>query len=177
MDRASLDTVESVVRDGKVVISADDSTVVAMVQDAVMSGRAVTFYLSRAQFTAVNAWYWTPTRIRAVGMEAVTHEEKARIESELGIRISGSSYSNRIECHCGRGYGTFEFVQQGIREHGREAVAAALELEVSHVLRVNQPLTAVCPDCDEELLARHDYKQDKYACCKDTKPDGGTPVA
>lgn len=60
MDRASLDTVESVVRDGKVVISADDSTVVAMVQDAVMSGRAVTFYLSRAQFTAVNAWYWTP---------------------------------------------------------------------------------------------------------------------
>ncbi|MDB1088118.1 hypothetical protein PJ985_11140 [Streptomyces sp. ACA25] len=167
MDKSSLLAIESVVGGGRAVMVGEDAVVVAAVQDAVKSGRTATFYLTRRQFTAVNTWYWTPQVIRSVGLEPVSYEEKARVRAELGIEDTKLSYSNRIECQCGQVYGAFEFLQQGIREHGRETVQAVFNLEDSPVLRVNPRQEAVCPECLQILRAPHYYCYWGYGCCRE----------
>ncbi|MFC9774485.1 hypothetical protein [Paenibacillus chitinolyticus] len=166
MYKFSLDDIESVVSGGKAVMVAEDGIVVAAVQEAIMSGRSATFYLTRAQFTAVNSWYWTPQMIKGTGLEPVSAEEKDRIQSELGIEETKLSYSNRIQCQCGRMYGAFEFMQQGMKEHGREAVQSIFKLKEVTVLRVNPRQEAVCPDCETILRAPHYYCYWRYGCCR-----------
>ncbi|WP_251022561.1 hypothetical protein [Streptomyces sp. ISL-10] len=162
-----MSAIEAVVSSGKAVISADDSSIVAAVQETLRKGGSATFYVTHAQAAAVNSWYWTPKRIRETEVEAVSKEEKARIEAELGVKETGALFSNRIPCECGRVYGAFEFVQQGIREHGREAVGAVLELKDTSVIRVNPVQVTVCPDCNQRLLRGHYYCWvNGYGCCK-----------
>ncbi|MCR8965154.1 hypothetical protein O0550_18435 [Brevibacillus halotolerans] len=79
----SIDDIESVVSSGKAVMAAENGIIIAAVQNAVREGRTATFYLTHAQYKAVNSWYWTPRRIRDSGLEQVSEEEKARIQSEL----------------------------------------------------------------------------------------------
>ena len=97
----------------------------------------------------------------------VTVEEQQKIESELGIRGAGFVYSNRIAwAKCGGVYGAFEFIQQGIREHGREIVETALNLENAAVVRVNPSTVAVCQNCSEILGGvGHYYICRQYGCC------------
>lgn len=165
MERALLNSVDSIVGGGNAVISADDSVVVAVMQETRESGRSATFYVSPAQGAAMIALYWTPARIKQLGMEPVTAEEITKIESELAVQDSGFLYSNRIECTCGHTYGAFEFMQQGIREHGRETVEAALTMENTFVMRINPSTTAVCSNCSRTLLGGHYYICRKYGCC------------
>ncbi|MCI0767542.1 hypothetical protein [Bacillus sp. TL12] len=166
MNRFSLDDLESVVRGGKAVIAAADSIVIAAVQDAVRKGRTATFYLTRDQFTAVRQWYWTPKRFREYGLEPVSDEEKARIQSELGIKEDDIFYSNRIKCQCGHVYGAFEFMQQGINEHGREAVESVFNLKDTYVMRVNSHQEAICPNCKNFLRESHYYDMRRYGCAR-----------
>ncbi|KPV61083.1 hypothetical protein QJ48_01770 [Paenibacillus sp. A3] len=166
MYKFSLADIESVVSSGKAVMVAEDGIVVAAVQEAVMAGRTATFYLTRAQFTAVNSWYWTPRMIRDTGLEPVSYEEKARIQSDLGIEETRLAYSNRIECQCGRMYGAYEFMQQGISEHGREAVQSIFNLKDVAVIRVNPRQEANCPECGQILRAPHYYCYWSYGCCR-----------
>jgi hypothetical protein len=86
---ASLNSIEEVVNGGRAVISADKSIIIAMMQEAVKSGRSAVFYVSPEQGQAVMRWYWTPGRIKEIGMEAVSQEERAKIESVLGFRCVG----------------------------------------------------------------------------------------
>jgi hypothetical protein len=166
MDRAMVPAIESIVRGGKAVMMAEDGVIVAAVQDAVLKGRSATFYLSRAQFTAVNKWYWTPQMISGTGLLPVPLEERNRIRSELGIEETGLAYSNRIACVCGRTYGSFEFMQQGLREHGLEAVQAIFSMKDAAVIRVNPNQETICPDCKLTLLAPHYYCYWSYGCCR-----------
>jgi hypothetical protein len=166
MDSSSLTTIEAAVSDGKSVMSADTSTVVAAIQDCLRNGRSATFYVSHDAASAVHSWFWTPRRIKEAAMEPVTKEEKARIQSELGIKDTGPLYSNRIKCECGKVYGAFEFVQQGIREHGRDVVGAVLELENTSVVRVNPHNIAICASCNRRLMQGHYYCWlNGYCCC------------
>jgi hypothetical protein len=99
--------------------------------------QTVSFYLSTCQANAVRAWYWTPERFKASGIKVVSSEEMARIKSELGIENIESIRCGRIQCDCGHAYGAFEFLQQGAREHGVDAVAAVFALTNSTFLRAN----------------------------------------
>ncbi|MGX1757205.1 hypothetical protein ACWIG5_09895 [Streptomyces lydicus] len=167
MDSASLNAIDAVVGNDHAVISADDGNVVATVQEALCNGRSATFYISSIQAAAVKSWYWTPRRIKERGMEPVSREERYRIESDLGIRDIGTSYSNRIRCECGSVYGAFEFIQQGIREHGKDAVDAALDLTNAYILRVNPATDPVCASCQERILVGHEYDMAaRYGCCR-----------
>jgi len=176
MDKFSLDHVDAVIGSGKAVMSADDNGIVATVKQVAMSGRSATFYVSRTQAALIREWHWTPERIRERGLEPVSPEEKARIESELGVQETGTLYSNRIQCACGSTYGAFEFVQQGIREHGRESLTAVLALENASVIRVNPVQVALCPECDQAIMPRaswtgwsvsHEYEWvPGYGCCR-----------
>lgn len=167
MVKFSMDDIDSVVSSGKAVMAAEDGIVIAAVQDAVRTGRTATFYLTRAQYKAVNSWYWTPQRIRAWGLEQVSEEEKARIQSELGIEHSDVDYSNRIKCQCGQVYGAFEFIQQGLNEHGgREAIQSVFNMKDTYVMRVNPRQEAICPNCKQILAESHSYRCRSYGCSR-----------
>ncbi|WP_017240481.1 hypothetical protein [Streptomyces sp. SS] len=167
----SLDSVGAVVGSGRAVISADDSTVVAAVQDTLRDGRSATFYLTPEQAAAVKSWYWTPKRVAERGLEPVSNEELQRIGTELRVEDMGHSYSNRVVCECGAVYGAFEFVQQGIAEHGKDQVDAVFDLEGVYVLRVNPVNSAVCPACTRRILVGHEYDMtNRYGCCRSEPP-------
>jgi hypothetical protein len=172
---ALLHSIDATVGAGKVIVSADNSIVVGMVQETIKHGRSATFYLSPEQGQSVMRWYWTPKRVKEIGLEAVSKEEKARIDSELGINCAGQWFSNRIECPCGGLYGMFEFMQQGLREHDRDWIKAVLALKNTSVLRINPALDAFCPQCNFVLSTQHWYEMKmpngtlSYGCCR-----GGT---
>lgn len=167
-----LKSVEAAVDGGKTVVSADHGIVVAMIQEAVRSGRTATFYVSRSQAQAVMRWYWTPARIDEIGYELVSQQERDRIESELGITCAGSWFSNRVDCSaCGASSGMFEFMQQGLREHDRDWIKAVLGLKNASVIRINQALDALCAKCNTLIIRGHWYGMYDgrgtliYGCC------------
>jgi hypothetical protein len=166
-----LDSIQAVAQQGRAVVSADDSTVVAMMQEALRAGRSATFYVSPAQAQAVTRWYWTPSRVKDFELEPVSKDERARIESELGVKDMGPWYSNRIECQCGGVYGGYEFIQQGLRQHGRQWVGAVVEMKNVSVLRINPTQDAFCPQCNEYVITNHWYQMVDsrgtmiYGCC------------
>jgi hypothetical protein len=167
-----LSSIEAVVNSGKAVISADNSSIIAMVQEAVKKGRSGTIYVSPEQFQAVMRWYWTPRRIKEVGLEPVSKIERARIESELGVKDMGEFFSNRLQCPCGGVYGAFEFMKHGVQEHGRNWVGAVLELKNTAVIRVNPATDAICPDCKQMMIGNHWYEMPRiYGCCSGEIPD------
>src|SRR5262245_4943164 len=80
MMRTSLDQIDAVVEGGGCVISAERSAVLAVVKEAIKSGRSATFYLTQSQFDAINEWYWTAERRKELSVEEVSSDEKQRIE-------------------------------------------------------------------------------------------------
>ncbi len=163
-----LSSIDSVIGSGKAVISADNSVIISMVLEALKSGRSATFYISRAQFQAVGRWFWTPKRLAEFGMEPVSQQERARIVSELHVKDMGEFYSNRIECPCGGVYGAFEFMEQGLREHGKNWLGAVLAFENAAVLRINPTGDVICPHCNEaRVIVGHSYWMGRdYGCCR-----------
>src|SRR5262249_43917557 len=137
---------EAAARGSSAVVSADNSIIVAMIQEALRAGRSATFFTSPEQAAAVMTWFWTPRRIKEVGVQPVSKEEMVKIEHELGIRSQGTWFSNRVPCeNCGRIYGMLEFIQQGIAEHGRDFVDATLDLKNTSVIRVNPQSKSIRP--------------------------------
>jgi hypothetical protein len=175
---ALLNSIDEVVGGGKAIISADNSIIIAMMQEALRHGRSATFYVSREQGRAVMRWYWTPGRIKEIGMEPVSNDERAKIESELGFKCAGGTwFSNRIPCPtCGSVYGMFEFIQQGLREHDRDWIKSVLELKNTAVLRINPALDAFCSNCNQMLRSNHWYEMPFddgtliYGCCRGEIP-------
>jgi hypothetical protein len=161
----ALTHIEAIVGDRKATISADDCNIVAIVQDAIRSGKTASFYLSRDQAKTVRSWYWTAERLKASGIKAITSDEKARIESELGIENMKSFRCSRIQCECGHVYGAFEFLQQGIREHGEDAVKAVFALKNSTFLQANPAFVLICPNCHQLLGDGIEYDCDEYGGC------------
>jgi hypothetical protein len=161
---SSLSAIEALVNAGKAVVSADNSIVIAMMQEAIRAGRTeMTFFVSPEQATAVMQWFLTPGRIKQMDVELVSKEERAKIKSELGVNIPAAA-SSRGRCSNGHVYGLFEFIQQGIREHGSDYVHATMELKNTAVLRINPVQLLICPKCSERFVIFH---KDLYACYRD----------
>jgi hypothetical protein len=164
-------SIEEAVNGGKAVISADGSTIIAMMQEALKHGRSATFYVTPALAQAVMRIYWTPQRVKEIGYESVSKEERAKIESELGVKDMGPWFSNRIHCPCGGVYGAFEFIEHGLRHHGKNWVGAVVELKNTAVLRINPTQDAFCPKCNQILPTGHWYGMYApdgtliYGCC------------
>ncbi|MFM9493430.1 hypothetical protein ACKI1Q_07315 [Streptomyces galilaeus] len=163
----SLNSIDEVVGHGNTVISTDATALGAIVKNTIHSGTSATFYLPQGQYDAIIESYWTPERKNRYGLEEVSDEERGRIESELGVADTGILHSNRIPCpECGNVYGAFEFIQQGIRQHGREIVEVALKMNDACVLRVNPSAVPVCPNCSYLMRATaHYYICRQYGCC------------
>jgi len=148
------------------VISSGDEAIVASVKNAVSSGSVATFYISHKQFEMVVRWYWTNERIARYKLQPVSGEEIARISSEFGIKDGATWYFNRRACDfCGKEYGAFEFIQQGIAEHGKEMVNFILGSKEVSVVNVNLPSFAICPQCKNIILPAAAYHMPVgYSC-------------
>src|ERR1700688_203793 len=154
---SSLRSIEALVAVGKAVVSTDEATMVSMMVHALSTGRNATFYCSPEQAQAVMRLYWTPSRIKEVGMERVSEEERRKITSKLSIKDMGTGFSNRAHCSCGGEYGMFEFMEQGLRQHGKDWVGAVAELKNTAVLRVNPTQDIFCPKCGLIIITSHWY--------------------
>jgi hypothetical protein len=157
--------IEAIMGNDKAVVSAEYSNIVAIVKETIRSGSSASFYLSREQADAVRAWYWTAERIKSSGIRVISSEEKTKIESELGIENIGSFRCSHIQCENGHTYGAFEFLQQGIREHGAESVKAVFALKNSMFLRANPDFVLACPQCKQLLGGGIEYDCDGYGGC------------
>jgi hypothetical protein len=167
MESSYLNDVEAVIGQGRAVVAADDGTIVASVKEAIVSGKSASFYLTREQANAVKAWYWTPERVRRSGIRPIADEERKKIENELGVRNISSFRCSRARCgECDHAYGAFEFLQQGVREHGLDMVNAIFALEGASFLRVNPVFFPVCPNCNQMLRdGGIEYDCDGYGGC------------
>jgi len=168
MRRESLGAIDEVVGDGRAVVTGADEEIVTLVKRAIEDDRTVSFYLSQAQARAIREWYWTPERIEQLGLRPISDEEAEKIRAELGVEITNFRYAP-MECDCGRTYGAFDFLQQGIRTHGLEAVNAVFSLKNSTFLQVNPTFVSVCPECERELSRNEAgggwYDCDQYGGC------------
>ncbi|MCX5010275.1 MULTISPECIES: hypothetical protein [unclassified Streptomyces] len=170
MDTSLLAHVEAVVGEGKAVFSADDEAVVAFVQEAIRSGRTASFFLSREQARILRSLHWTPERVKASRLEPVSSEEKSRIESELGLGDIGYFRFADFACKNGHTFSAYDFLKEGIREHGVDAVKAIFELKNAAFLRVNPHFVVTCPDCDQTMAGGIEYEGDTYPGCSYPDP-------
>lgn len=171
--RVDLGAIETLVKQGKTVSSGEDSTIIEFVMKTIEERRTATFYLKPIVCHEITRRYWTPQRVEAVGLRPIPTEQVDRVKSDFNIEIDG--YANSLSCpRCGNLYSTYEFIQQGIREHGEETVRAVFSLKEVGLLQVHPMQNAVCAHCGLYLSRvrggyNYDYRcrQDNaYACCK-----------
>lgn len=170
--------IETLVKQGKSIISAEDSAVIELAMKTIEEGKTATFYLKEVLFAEIiKKRYRTSERARAANLQPLSLEEAARIKADFNIELDG--YSSKETCpRCESVYGTYEFIQQGIKEHGEEAVRAVFSLKNVSVLRIHPRQDIICQTCGLDLalmdlaFARvsHSYiyrsGNHSYACCR-----------
>jgi hypothetical protein len=118
---------------------------------------------------AILRWYWTPRRIAETGLKSVPKEEIAKIEKELDVKVVGQCFSNYLECPNGHIYGAYEFIQQGIREHGPEFMKGAIDAKNTSIIRVNPSGWEICVICAAMIVSGGHYYSlgdGRYGCCR-----------
>lgn len=171
-------TVETVVHQGKSVVSLEDSAIVEWAIKAIEERRTATLYLKPTVFQAIRKWYWTPERVESVGLKPISTDHIAKIKSDFDIEVDGNA--NSLTCpRCGQGYSTYEFIQQGIEEHGQEVVKDVFSLKRVAILQIHPVQNIVCRSCRLHVLIGvgdgksggyyYDYwcsQGNAYACCQ-----------
>lgn len=172
--------IQALVHQGKAVVTAEDSAIVDWAFDEIQRRRTTTLYLKPKVFQAIRRRYWTPERVGAVGLEPLSAELISRIKCDFGIEIDGNA--NRVDCpRCGQCYGTYEFIQQGIEEHGEDIVRETFSLKRAAILQINPVQNITCRNCRLSMLSarrgrdviihyHYDYwcrEGNAYACCND----------
>jgi hypothetical protein len=143
--------IETLVHQGETVISSEDSAMIKWAIEAIVKGRTATLYCKPTVFEAIRKWYWTPERAEIVGFKPISAEQAARVKSDFNIEIDG--YANSLACpRCGHVYSTYEFIQQGIEEHGEEYVRATFSLKRVAILQINRVQDIICRDCRLHIL-------------------------
>jgi hypothetical protein len=175
---ASFRAIESLVHEGKAVVSSENSAMVEWATKAIVEGRTIALYLKPTVFEAIRRWYWTPERIKLVGLEPLSAEQIAKVKSDFDLDIDG--HANSLDCpRCGHSYSTYEFIQQGIEEHGREIVRSTFSLRRAAILQINPVQNPICRNCRLHIMSsgrasgviihyHYDYwcvQGNAYACC------------
>jgi hypothetical protein len=176
----NFDAIEALVHQGKTVVSSEDSAMIEWAIEAITEGRTATLYCKPTVFEAIRRWYWTPERAEIVGFKPISAEQTERVRKDFNIEVDG--YANSLHCpRCGHVYSTYEFIQQGIEEHGEEYVRAAFSLKRAAIIQINPVQDTICRNCRLHILVApgngnfpnggYDYEyrcveDNAYACCK-----------
>lgn len=135
------------------VMAGPDENIVEIVKLAVEAKLSVSFYLSKAQAEAFMAWFWTPERVKAAGVELISKEEERRIHAELGLKLDDFHYAPLVCDSCSRAYGAFDFIKQGISQHGHEALRSVFAMQNALLLQVNPTFVPICPSCQNQITS------------------------
>lgn len=163
---------------GKSVVSSEDSAVVEWAIRAIRERKTATLYCKPAVYEVIRRWYWTPEHVKLAGFKPISAEQAARIKSDFNITLDG--YANSMNCpRCGHVYSTYEFIHQGIEQHGEEQIRAAFTLRGTAILQINPVQDVVCRNCRLNILVAeggigegtydYEYRIDldqSYACCR-----------
>jgi hypothetical protein len=187
--------IQTLVHQGKTVVSSEDSSIIEWAITAATAGRTATLYLKPNVFEAIRRWYWTPERVKLVGLKPISAQQAEKVQSDFNIEVDG--YANSLDCpRCGHPYSTYEFIQQGIEEHGEEFVRTAFQLRQAAILELNPVQNTICRNCRLHILSAGDVELERarihyhydywcvegnaYACCSnyvvDAAPDPVDPV-
>jgi hypothetical protein len=176
--RIDFGVIQTLVHQGKTVVSSEDSALVEWAIKALTGGRTSTLYLKPTVFEAIRRWYWTPERVKIVGLEPISAEQAAKVKSDFNIEVDG--YANSLDCpRCGHRYSTYEFIQQGIEEHGEEVVRNTFSTRQAAILQINPVQNTICRNCRLHIISarpqggatifyNYDYwcvQGNAYACC------------
>lgn len=161
--------IETLIEQGKSVVSSDDASTIEWALNAIREGRTATLYVSKSVLQAILKRYWTPKRVEFAGLRPISAEETAKIKSDFKIEIDG--YANSLKCpRCGHSYSTYEFIQQGIKEHSEEFVRSTFSFK-GGVFQINPKQVPVCQHCGLIIIwGRYDYLytdldgRPEYAC-------------
>jgi hypothetical protein len=169
--------IETLIHQGKTVVSSEDSAIIEWAIQTITEGRTATLYCKPTVFEAIRRWYWTPERAEIVGFKPISAEQSARVKSDFNIEVDG--YANTLLCpRCGHVYSTYEFIQQGIEQHGKEHVRAAFSLKRVAIIQINPVQDTICRNCRLHILlggagiyGSYDYEyrcveDNAYACCR-----------
>lgn len=173
----NFEAIETLVKQSKTVISAEDSAIIELALRAAEEGKTATFYLKDDLFTEIiKRRYRTHGCAKTVDLQPLSPDEIARIKADFDVELDG--YSSKEICpRCGSVYGTYEFIQQGIKEHGKEVVKAVFSLKSASVLQIHPRQNIICQSCGLDLaifFARvhdpHSYlyrsQNHSYGCCR-----------
>jgi hypothetical protein len=144
--------VDALVQQGKTVISGENSAIIQLALTALEEGITATFYLKDALFTEVlRRWYRNSERAKVADLHPISVEEAARVKADFNIEIT-DGFASRVTCpRCESVYSTYQFIQQGIKEHGEEAVKATFSLKDASVLQSHPRQRIICQSCNMEL--------------------------
>jgi len=174
-----LESIQKLVHQGKSVVSSEDSEMVKWAIKRIKGGEKMTLYLKPTVFDAIERWYWTPERMQLVGLEPLTPQLKKKIKNDFGIKIDG--YANSLECpRCSAQYSTYEFIEQGIEQHGGDIVRQTFSLKRAAVFQINPVQDIICRSCSLRLIRaarpgsirvtyHYNYscvERNAYACCE-----------
>jgi hypothetical protein len=175
--RTNFGIIETLVHQGKTVVSSEDSTTIKWAIKAITEGRTATLYCKPTVFEAIRRWYWTPERAEIAGFKPISPEVARRVRSDFNIEVDG--YANSLDCpRCGHVYSTYEFIHQGIEELGQEHVRAAFSLKRAAIVQINPVQDTICRNCRLHILigggggyGSYDYEyrcieNNAYACCR-----------
>ena len=175
--------IETIVHQGKAVVSSEDSAIIEWAFKTIAEGRTATLYLKPTVYEAIRRRYWTPERVEIARLKPISAETAARVKSDFKIEIDGNA--NSLDCpRCGHVYSTYEFIQQGFEQHGEEVVRAAFSLKRTAILQINPVQNIICRNCRLSILVGgagfypgYDYEYininqpGHYACCRAPWPD------
>ena len=170
--------IQTLVHQGKTVVSSEDSALVEWAIKALTGGRTATLYLKPTVFEAIRRWYWTPERVKLVGLKPISAEQAEKVQSDFNIEVDG--YANSLDCpRCGHPYSTYEFIQQGFEEHGEEFVRTAFSLRQAAILELNPVQNTICRNCRLHILSAEDVEFERRLQDEDATqlkaPVGGGP--
>jgi hypothetical protein len=167
--------IETLLKQGKTVISAEDSAIIELALKTIEEGKTATFYLKDVLFTEIIKRRSQTSPV--VDLEPLSLEEAARIKADFKIELDGCS--SRETCpRCQSVYGTYEFIQQGIKEHGEEALRAVFSLKGVSVLQIHPRQNIICQNCGfvfafmylHHKIGPHSYLyrdwNHSYGCCR-----------
>lgn len=144
--------IDALVERGKTVVSGENSAIIDLALNALDEGITATFYLKDTLFTEImRRWYAKSDRAKAANLHPISTEESARIKADFGIEIT-DGFASRVTCpRCESVYGTYQFIQQGMKEHGEEAVRATFSLKNASVLQSHPRQRIVCQSCNFDI--------------------------
>jgi hypothetical protein len=189
VETATFNAIETIVHQGKAVVSSEDSAIIDWALRTTGEGRTATLYLKPIVYEAIRRRYWTPERVDIAKLKPISGEQAARVKSDFNIEIDGNA--NSLICpRCGHVYSTYEFIQQGFEQHGEEVVRATFSVKRVAILQINPVQNIICRNCrlhmvigGEGFYPGYDYEYygtnqaAYYACCRAPYPiPPGWPV-